>query len=90
MRIILNEKKEENICADEGDLLVIRDCDSIDPHVMQIIKIKNDWYCGVHTKDGNIGFCSSTIKELVDHYRKVFDEVKIIKNKDVELIINEE
>ncbi len=29
MRIILNEKKEENICVEQGDLLIIRDCDSI-------------------------------------------------------------
>lgn len=90
MRIILNEKKEENICVEHGDLLIIRDCDSIEPHVVEIIRISNDRYCGISLLYGEIGFSYPNVKGLVQRYREVFDEVRIIKNKDVELIINED
>ncbi len=39
---------------------------------------------------GEIEFSYPDVKGLVQRYRELFDEVRIIKNKDVELIINED
>ncbi|WP_298127226.1 hypothetical protein [uncultured Clostridium sp.] len=57
---------------------------------MEIIRIARDRYCGMSPVYGEIEFSYPDVKGLVQRYRELFDEVRIIKNKDVELIINED
>lgn len=83
MKITINIKKDENI--EVGDFLVICGGDG-EKLVRQIIRFK-DWYIGIDIKTGNYGFSKNSIKELYKEYLEVFDEVRLVKNSDVETII---
>ena len=83
MKITINIKKDENI--ELGDFLVICGSDG-EKQVRQIIRFK-DWYIGIDIKTGNYGFFKNSIKELYKEYLEVFDEVRLVKNSDVETII---
>ncbi len=92
MKITINKKQEENICAEIGDLLLCRDGDNEEYEVIQIaLGYNSDMrYCAVDIIRGSISLTDKTIYELVKQYAEMYEEVKIIKNKNVELIIKEE
>lgn len=83
MKITINIKKDEDI--ELGDFLVICDGDG-EKLVRQIIRFK-DWYVAIDIKTGNYGFFKNSIKELYKEYLEVYDEVRLVKNSDVETII---
>ncbi len=41
MKITINKKKEENICIEEGDLLLCRDKDDEEYEVRQIVLVQD-------------------------------------------------
>lgn len=92
MKITVNKKKEENICVEEGDLLLCRDIDDEEYEVRQIVLVQDFGmnYCAVDVICGNMGLTDNDIYELVEQCAEIYGEVKIIKNKNVELIVNEE
>lgn len=92
MKITVNKKKEESICVEKGDLLLCRDKDDEEYEVRQIVLVQDFGmnYCAVDVICGNMGLTDNDIYELVEQYAEMYGEVKIIKNRNVELFISEE
>lgn len=83
MKLTINKKENEGIKV--GDFLIIYD-EGCTPEVRQIVKYK-EFYIGIDNKDGDYGFDSDSLEDLVDHYRESYDVVTIVKNSEVELVI---
>lgn len=83
MKITIENKEPIEIKV--GDFLLVHDSGQ-EPELRQIIEFR-DLYVGIDVETGESGFAEDSIEELYKEYIDNYDNVRIVKNSDVEMII---
>lgn len=84
MEITVNKGFNEEL--EIGDIAILRVAGK---KVIRFIVFEGREYFGVDLSTGECGLRRESLKGLMKSYQNVYDDVKIIKNKRAELIINE-
>lgn len=83
MKLTINKKENEDIKV--GDFLIVHD-EGCAPEIRQIVKYKG-FYIGIDPKDGEWGYDSDSLKDLIEQYKECYAIVIPVKNSEVELVI---
>jgi len=73
-------KSSTQVTAEQGDFICFDGGD------IRLITLIHDSYYAVDMQDGTFGMCESSIEDLIKEYNRCYSDVRIIKNKDMELI----
>jgi hypothetical protein len=84
--MIIENNHNTTHLAERGDFIVMYD-PIRDMTAIRLIVKEDGAYKAVDPSDGKVGFMAHTVGALVDSYKNHHGEMRIVKNKDVRVVV---